>query len=88
MNNTNLDLCMRDSELRAWVALELIIKHYLRKHRNIENVNIVDECLLCFRDLSARMSMMIHFLSTHQTIFLITILTILKSKKSDLIRIL
>ena len=49
MSNTSFDLCMKDIESRAWLALKSIIKKFLGNHRSTEYINIVDELLLCFK---------------------------------------
>ena len=60
---------MNALEKRAWTAFRVVISNFLGKHRSLDYEEQVKELLESFRALGARMSVKMHFLSSHVDYF-------------------
>jgi hypothetical protein len=69
MNDVNFDENMEVKERNAWLALKSIIKNFLSNHRSPEYEHAVEELLQSYQALGARMSIKMHFLSSHLDYF-------------------
>lgn len=69
MRDSQFDDILDDNELKAWTSLKSIITNFLGNHRSVEYEQVVETLLQSFRDLGARMSIKMHFLSSHLDYF-------------------
>ena len=69
MINDDFDRSMNDNELNAWISLKNVIKYFLGNNRSDDYIEIISELLHCFEQFGARMSIKIHFLSSHLNYF-------------------
>lgn len=60
---------LESNEIKAWHAFKSIIQNFLGNHRSPDYERIVDELLQSFKALGARMSIKMHFLSSHLDYF-------------------
>ena len=57
------------NEINAWRAFKSIIQNFLGNHRSPDYEHVVEELLHSFKALGARMSIKMHFLSSHLDYF-------------------
>jgi len=69
MKDPNFDKSLTPKEKRAWTALKSIIQNFLGNHRSEDYQRIVTDLLKRFQALGARMSIKLHFLSSHLDYF-------------------
>jgi hypothetical protein len=69
MNDVNFDENVEVKERNAWLTLKSIIKNFLGNHRSPEYEHAVEELLQSYQALGARMSIKMHFLSSHLDYF-------------------
>lgn len=69
MKDPQFDASMEDTERNAWLALKSVIKNLLGNYRSPEYENAVEDLLQNFQLLGARMSIKMHFLSSHLNYF-------------------
>lgn len=69
MKDPQFDESMEDKEKYAWLALKAIIKNFLGNYRSPEYETAIEELLKNFQFLGARMSIKMHFLSSHLDYF-------------------
>ena len=69
MKDPNFDKSLTPKEKRAWTALKSIIQNFLGNHRSEDYQRVVTDLLKRFQALGARMSIKLHFLSSHLDYF-------------------
>ena len=69
MKDSQFDESMEDKERNAWLSLKSIIKNFLGNYRSPEYETAIEELLQNFQLLGARMSIKMHFLSSHLNYF-------------------
>jgi hypothetical protein len=69
LKNPNFDESMEDNERKAWISFKSIITNFLGNHRSPDYERVVDELLQNFQALGARMSIKMHYLSSHLDYF-------------------
>lgn len=69
LKDSKFDDSMGDNEKNAWVAFKSIVENFLGNHRSLEYERVVEDLLQSFQALGARMSIKMHFLSSHLDYF-------------------
>uniref|UniRef100_A0A6A7G1J7 Uncharacterized protein n=1 Tax=Hirondellea gigas TaxID=1518452 RepID=A0A6A7G1J7_9CRUS len=69
MKDPKFDESMEDNERNAWLAFKSIVTNFLGNRRSPEYGRVVEELLQSFQALGARMSIKMHFLSSHLDYF-------------------
>lgn len=69
MKDRQFDQAMTETELNAWEAFKSVVNNFLGNERSPEYVLIVQELMQSFMVLGARMSVKMHFLSSHLDYF-------------------
>lgn len=69
MKDQEFEQNMEGSERNAWVAFKSIVQNFLGNHRSQEYERVVEDLLQSFQSLGARMSVKMHFLSSHLDYF-------------------
>lgn len=69
IKDSKFDECLEEKELNAWLAFKSIVTNFLGNHRSPEYERVVEELLQSFQTLGARMSIKMHFLSSHLDYF-------------------
>uniref|UniRef100_A0A6A7G0F0 Uncharacterized protein n=1 Tax=Hirondellea gigas TaxID=1518452 RepID=A0A6A7G0F0_9CRUS len=69
LKDHNFDESMEDNERKAWISFKSIITNFLGSHRSLDYERVVEELLQNFQALGARMSIKMHFLSSHLDYF-------------------
>lgn len=65
----NFDESMQDIERKTWHSFKSIISNFLGNHRSQEYERVVNDLLNNYQALGARMSIKMHFLSSHLDYF-------------------
>ena len=69
IKDENFTAQMSAREKRAWTSFRVVISNFLGKHRSPDYEEQVKELLESYRSLGARMSVKMHFLSSHLDYF-------------------
>lgn len=69
MKDDNFDACLQNYEFNAWRAFKSIVQNFLGNHRSPDYELVVEDLLQSFKALGARMSVKMHFLSSHLDYF-------------------
>ena len=69
LKDPNFDESMQDIERKAWHSFKSIVLNFLGNHRSQEYERVVNELLNNYQALGARMSIKMHFLSSHLDYF-------------------
>ena len=69
MHDEKFDRSLNRKERKAWTAFKSIVKNFLGNHRSPEYQHVVEDLLASFNALGARMSIKLHFLSSHLDYF-------------------
>jgi hypothetical protein len=69
MQDAQFDKSLDRKEKKAWLSFKSIVKNFLGNHRSEEYEKVVEDLLSSFHALGARMSIKMHFLSSHLDYF-------------------
>jgi hypothetical protein len=69
LKDAKFDDCLENHEINAWRAFKSIVQNFLGNHRSPDYEDVVEELLQSFKALGARMSVKMHFLSSHLDYF-------------------
>jgi hypothetical protein len=69
LKDPNFDESMDDSERKAWLSFKSIVSSFLGNHRSTDYERVVNDLLKNYQTLGARMSIKMHFLSSHLDYF-------------------
>lgn len=67
--DSKFDCSMDVNEKKAWQAFKSIVSNFLGNYRSPEHERVVEDLLLSYQVLGARMSIKMHFLSSHLDYF-------------------
>ena len=70
IKDTSFDDALNPAELFSWFFLKSAIANFLCNHGSSRYENVVDELMVNFRQIGARMSVKMHFLRSHLDYFL------------------
>lgn len=87
MKDPKFDKSMEGNERNAWLSFKSIVTNFLGNHRSPEYECVVEGLLQSFQAVGARMSIKMHFLSSHLDIFRKTVMSA-RSKENGFTRIL
>lgn len=69
LKDSKFDDCLEINEMNAWHAFKSIVQNFLGNQRSADYERVVEELLQSYKALGARMSIKMHFLSSHLDYF-------------------
>ena len=69
VHDSNIRQTLKELELQAWNVFVSAVKNFLRNHRSVQYIGMVEQIIGAFRRMDCRMSLKMLFLHSHLDFF-------------------